>query len=899
MKIFFSTLFDRETYPHNIFKQNGVAAGSIHLGVHGLMNFIGLHLGIPKPLSNSIKRIFDYRKNLHANSKESFYHQSLEANDLDVATTLLAWRDELKLAGWDFKLNRSASSRLRDIAALEKDGIAVGFPEAYLEIIKLLQQKIDIPLKHIVVHEPLHLLPPFIRKLFSLLENSGVTIEERKSDTIEGASSDLHNLRNVITGKEPKRKYDLQNDGSIQILNFGDMLSAAKGVAALMADDSSFKPIIINESKNPSLSLELHEKGMPSTGQALHAASHPDLQLLAIMPVWLWKPYNPQQVLDFLLCPLNILPVGLCFKLSKMFSEKPGIGLDDWREKFETYISKNENKKEVIKHTQRFNYLLNAATEASEKISTSKIRDYYSYFYNIFNSRCNATSDEHLIERLKRLCGAFRELIDILGMVQESLNRLELQQLLNFVLRPISIVPFEREAHSVHEISNPGLLCGQCNDLLWFGFTSRGGVHALWDVWTQDELEWLAKKNIQLETPQQKAQRHFWFITQWLRFVNNRLILILPSVVDGEASQPHPFQSVLDACFSNLHDVTIHVEHPSQMQLRGNNRIETKKVNINPIPAWPLYWQLKNGDLLNNRESAESFNSLSKLIHYPYQWVLKYKAMLTRGNAFYMPPLYLFYGNLSHAIFQKLLTMADILIVKDDELKKRYELLVGEMTITQGLLLHIPGQEGTLKFFKEYLFGRFITLLEIIKENHWTVEGCELEMQGKIGDELVLGRCDLLLQRKRKATIEKAIVDLKYANTNKYRDLMLGSEDLQLAIYSRLFHPEGNHCATSYFIIREGRLLTTCSDFFKGAIAINTEQKFSETYSHLLHRMSNTISFRRSELTKGKIEVGDNACIEDLDIFRNDSEEYLLPEIKGGNKVYSEYNEYMTFIDSE
>jgi hypothetical protein len=161
------------------------------------MNFIGLHLGIPKPLSNSIKRIFDYRKNLHANSKESFYHQSLEANDLDVAKTLLAWRDELKLAGWDFKLNRSASSRLRDIAALEKDGIAVGFPEAYLEIIKLLQQKIDIPLKHIVVHEPLHLLPPFIRKLFSLLENSGVTIEERKSDTIEGASSDLHNLRNT------------------------------------------------------------------------------------------------------------------------------------------------------------------------------------------------------------------------------------------------------------------------------------------------------------------------------------------------------------------------------------------------------------------------------------------------------------------------------------------------------------------------------------------------------------------------------------------------------------------------------------------------------------------------------------------------------------------------------
>jgi hypothetical protein len=63
--------------------------------------------------------------------------------------------------------------------------------------------------------------------------------------------------------------------------------------------------------------------------------------------------------------------------------------------------------------------------------------------------------------------------------------------------------------------------------------------------------------------------------------------------------------------------------------------------------------------------------------------------------------------------------------------------------------------------------------------------------------------------------------------------------------------------------------------------------------------MQNTIKFRRSELAKGKIEVGDNACIEDLNLFKNNGEEYLLPKIKSRMKVRSEYNDYTTFIDTE
>src|ERR671912_695317 len=98
MKIFFSTLFDSPSYPTNIFMENGPAVGAIHLGPAGLLNFLELHLGITMAESSTIQRIFQYHNQLQRNRNNSFYQKSFAASDLDVATTLLKWRDELKMA---------------------------------------------------------------------------------------------------------------------------------------------------------------------------------------------------------------------------------------------------------------------------------------------------------------------------------------------------------------------------------------------------------------------------------------------------------------------------------------------------------------------------------------------------------------------------------------------------------------------------------------------------------------------------------------------------------------------------------------------------------------------------------------------------------------------------------
>ena len=912
MKIFFSTLFDAASYPLNVFMENGIAVGAIHLGPSGLLHFLELHLGIPVVDNSAIQRVFRYHQALQKNKEGSFYKKSFEANDLDSAATLLQWRDELKMAGWDFKTDKTTPKRLADLAKVEEP-VQPGFAGRYRQVYHLIKSGRSVPLEEIIFHEPFDLLPPFYQHLFSLFKECGVRIEERnpkKPINQVNPGSDIGLLQDMVLNKRhPKKSNALQKDGSLQILQFGEQLSAANGVAALIEQDPSFRPVIINESGDTSLALALRERGIPYTGQALHAVSHPDLQLLAVMPVWLWKPYSPQQLLDFLLCPFNILPERLCLQWADDFSENPGICKEEWFEKIEKYTAKIEDEKVKARPAERLNYLLNAAVEQEERIPVQKVAEYYQYFYGIFNARravqstVNGRPSTEEV-RLTRLCGAFQSFITILDdYPEEDIDSLGLQQLINLVLKPVSIVPYEKEAGSLHEIVAPGLLTGECQDLLWFGFTASQSSHAIWSHWSGEELDWLAKQNVHLDSGKAIAKRQFFFLTQWLRFVKGRLIFVIPSVVNGERAQSHAFQPFLDACFDKLHEVTIHIEQPEQVRLLNREKVKTEVVPLSPVPGFPAYWNLKNTELLGRRAKPESFNSLQKLLKYPYQWVLTYKARLERGKTFCLPSLHMFYGTLSHEIFQRLLMMMDILTISKEEIRSRYTKIALGLIEQKGLLLHTTGQEEVLKAFREYLFDKFIVLLNHIKSNRWTVEDCEITRSRRFGEEEIEGRCDLLLTRKKGKEIQRAIIDLKYQGERKYRLLMTGTEDLQLAIYSRIFHPLAQHCPTAYFIIRQGILFTSCKDAFKGGHIVNTKNYLGETYGELLQKMEETIRFRREELARGRVEAGEGIETADLEIFHLDQEAFILPGIETRNKVpYKarlEYNDYTTFIDTE
>src|ERR1700676_2096948 len=90
-------------------------------GPQGFLRLLELRLGLASKPASAASRIVRYRESLHkaASLKPRFYTASFAKDPLAVAETLLRWRDELVLAGWDGSPDPGSSRRIRDLADVE------------------------------------------------------------------------------------------------------------------------------------------------------------------------------------------------------------------------------------------------------------------------------------------------------------------------------------------------------------------------------------------------------------------------------------------------------------------------------------------------------------------------------------------------------------------------------------------------------------------------------------------------------------------------------------------------------------------------------------------------------------------------------------------------------------
>src|SRR3984893_5559101 len=86
-------------------------------GPQGFLRLLELRLGLASKPASAAARIVQYREFLQnaASIKERFYTASFAKDPLAVAETLLRWRDELVLAGWDGCTHPELILRIRDL----------------------------------------------------------------------------------------------------------------------------------------------------------------------------------------------------------------------------------------------------------------------------------------------------------------------------------------------------------------------------------------------------------------------------------------------------------------------------------------------------------------------------------------------------------------------------------------------------------------------------------------------------------------------------------------------------------------------------------------------------------------------------------------------------------------
>ncbi|WP_240357290.1 hypothetical protein [Pseudomonas hygromyciniae] len=91
------------------------------VGRLGFLSLLETYLGLSAPEASKARRVTIYSGLLRVHDNNSrFYSESLKADSIGTAARLMAWRDEWRLGGWDGSANPEHTSRIQELAAIEK-----------------------------------------------------------------------------------------------------------------------------------------------------------------------------------------------------------------------------------------------------------------------------------------------------------------------------------------------------------------------------------------------------------------------------------------------------------------------------------------------------------------------------------------------------------------------------------------------------------------------------------------------------------------------------------------------------------------------------------------------------------------------------------------------------------
>lgn len=905
MKILFSTLFDEPTYPLNLFMKDGVAAGCRHMGPVGLLSFLELHLGLSRPSENNVLRVFKYRKSLKKIVRGTFFEKSFSANELDVAEELLSWRDQLMLAGWDFSLVKDMPVRLKAMATAEAlAGVADAYGDRFRIVLAILRTGIKLPLDEFLYFEPLELLPPHISDLIRLFENNGIVCKHFLPPATSPDKSDLSSLQSFIfsSNKVGVDKSEAKGDGSLQLVLLPDRLQAGDLLAGLIRNQDCRGTVVISENNEIQPFLGLRKDGFATPAIVASNPVPAGVCLLQLLTVFLWNPWQPRQLFEFLQCPVTLLPPHLSRLLAQAMSDKPGIGSEPWQEALTTYRESIAEEERFNRVMERLNYLLQYKKyDTNIGAPLSAIRELFEFAAGILRGRFTRMADGVEKNLLLPILNSCANLLDILSLFEEEdvIGDLELQRIIEKSITGEQCCMATRAAGSLPMINSPGNLAGFTDTVIWFDFASVGTTGASFEAFFPEERIWLETRGVIPEPANLKSQRNSWLRKQFIRFVRKQLICIVPENFGGETSQTHHFRSFIDAHFKSVYKLMTRISGPETISLAENLAATTTYLPFSGIPDPAAYWHVTRTEQLAVGDYPLSYSGMNSLVESPFIWVLKYRANIKDEAILQLADDSRFMGNVSHRVFQYALTRpdADVTLLDQPALDKLYSEAVEYILHTEGMLLLEKGKEDRIQSLHHAIKEKFMALVKHIAENNWVVEGCEANKEAVRSGLKLQGYADILLSSKKKGPKEYAIIDLKWQSGKYYSRLMNEDRGLQLALYSSLFNDTGGFSPTAYFIISTGRLFTRDQKAFKHGIPAGSDE-WAKAYEQQLAKLFRTVEYRMGELKQGKIEMGEGISIEELEIFSLDSEQYLLPPGDDVKKP-ARFNDYSTFTNIE
>lgn len=886
MHITFGLSLDAAVLPAAVVPQ----AGRLWLGPRGLLLLLEERLGLSLlPVDIDFLRIEQYRQLLLtyvATEKTAFFRSSLEADSLATAEVLLAHRDELRAAGWDFSIVADMPVRLQQLAEVEmlqEEGqfIGMGLGDRWQLVLQAIRRGRRHGLAIIEYIEPLELLPPVVAAACRTLEAAGVVVRPYRQPIHSEDKSDLGRWQRQLLSGEKSDNRQLAADGSLLLLRGSRDLEMAAFMAAMLRKNPGFRPAFLQ----PDYLLDdaFDREGLAALGIPSASPARPALQVLKLVTVFLWDPIDIGKVMEFVSLSVKPLDDGLARRISAYLSKIPGLFADSWFTMINGYFEEQQSRGQDTSELRRqydFWFRRNRVDMVSDSVHTLQARDVYAFLqqWALSSYEPGSVASSSWLT-LAAQAGRIVALLEMLP--EDKLSFLELERIVRTIYASVPVTHRAASSGRADFAAEAGGVVGPVDKLIWWNFVQAEPDY-FFARWYPQELAWLQARSIDIDLPATQNNRMAWMRKQPLRMLKEQLILCLPATIAGGATIPHPMYGDLQATFDNLEAITADIDKrhfPDSWQ----RLFELPKAF--PGNHWPLgqpqpFLQVQP---LQLREE-ETPSSLSALLYYPYQWFFRYHIKLRSTGILTVTEGNTLLGNLAHR-FMEILFQEPWQQFDKQRLERWVDEVAPALFSKEGASLLLYGREPERVAFTKRIKQAAWKLIRFLVDNGWKEASTEVVLKGDFAGVPLNGRADIRLARPG----EQAIVDLKWSGKSRFTAMLKNKEDLQLALYASLSARGEGMPHTAYFILESGALLAYNNQAFKEASLPGRDAvDHREIYDELLARTARTLRWRLVQLQNGKIEVRCTQTHNELE--QHYGEELLdLLEMKKDNAAYDDY----------
>lgn len=845
-------------------------------GPLGLLGILETQLGLPHRDVPAIERVMAYRECLkRCDHQDRFYHKTFAVDDLETARTLLDWRDQWYLHGWQGVFPEESPRRLADMQEVEAKALQrVPLSEGQrLARVAEKMRKRKLRISALELCEPLEWHPWTWQEVLRELPLS--MQQSRPSVSMASLLGRLQaSFASQASGDLPPKLHWV-DDGSLTIVRGETPVSAGNWLSTLLSQTLRETLLVAPQADTLADTLSVYDLPRPNFQEL--SAFRPALQFLPLVLSQIWTPVDIHGLIKFMAHPQCPIPREISTQLAQTVAAHPGIGGEPWQETLRKLQARWEEKEldwDGAVEKIRF-WLEHERYPLGETAPITYVAERVAAVADHFRVRLG---DPDPVRRAVFMGGHSQAAAchnALLALIEQGESRIgvsKLQVLVNQCTSKGAGNPFRFvEAGSCRKISSPGAAVDPAERVVWWQLQAPALPRPY--PWSSVELASLRAAGLRLPgvTEELRIEALNW--QKPILAAQGQVVLVLPPA----GQEVHPLWLMIESLFADEHKPRIgELEKIFESPCPDCRQIEAK-----PLPALKRWWRMPQDASLSPRDK-ESFSSLEAFLFNPYQWVLRYQAKLEPGKIAVAGDSFQLFGNLSHSLVERYFRQPEALRFDDDALRGWFVPAFDHLVETEGALLLMPGRKSELQNFRAELLRAMLALQAQLRGAGVVKVEPEVELAGVFLGGHLTGYADLLVTR---ADGRRAIIDMKWAGGKKYPDKLAKNRHLQLTLYGELVRQQyGAWPDLSYFIISQAKLIAPDQGFFPNAQRIMRDDDVKdEGAPELWNRFLVTWKWRRELLDQGLIEVAvDDSEVVDvpaggisLEILNQKYNEYL------------------------